>query len=62
MARALSSRRPATPEDLLKFVLVGDPQISPDGKRVVFVRKHTGDKNDTLSDLWAVECDGGRPR
>lgn len=62
MARALSSRRPATPEDLLKFVLVGDPQVSPDGKRVVFVRKHTGDKNNTLSDLWAVESDGGRPR
>ncbi len=33
-----SARKPFTPVDLLHFELVGDPQISPDGTRVAFVR------------------------
>src|SRR5947209_5142193 len=51
-------KRPITKEDLLKFVSVSDPQISPDGSRILFTRKHTNDKNKYISNLYAVDLDG----
>ena len=30
--------RPITEKDLFRFVWIGDPQMSPDGSRVAFVR------------------------
>ncbi len=50
-----SKQRPFTPEDLLKFRFLGDPQISPDGSRILFTRKHAGEKNEFASNLWMVE-------
>lgn len=55
-------KRPVQPEDLLRFVLVSDPQISPDGGKVLFVRKQMGAKNKQESSLWAVDIDTGRER
>lgn len=43
---------PITPEDLTRFVYVGDPQISPDGEVIVFTRKNVGEKNDSITNLW----------
>ena len=57
-----NTKRLITPEDLLKFQLVGDPQISPDGKWIVFAKSHIGDKNDKVTNLWIVSTDGGEPR
>jgi hypothetical protein len=37
-ATAAAQKRPITETDILKFVWVSDPQISPDGSRVAFVR------------------------
>jgi dipeptidyl aminopeptidase/acylaminoacyl peptidase len=56
------SKRLITPEDLLRFHLVSDPQISPDGKSILFTKKHIGDKNSYVSNIWVVSCDGGDPR
>lgn len=58
-----SERRGITPEDLLQFQFVADPQISPDGKAICFVHKRVGEKNAYLTNLWLVETDGkGKPR
>src|SRR4030095_7121015 len=56
--------RPMTIGDLLAAVRVSEPQLSPDGKTVVFVRTTTdvatGKRN---ADLWAVPADGsGAPK
>jgi len=50
--------------DLITAIRVGDPQVSPDGQRVVFVRtttdSATGKRN---ADIWVVAADGsGHPR
>lgn len=51
-------KRPVTPEDLIKFQHVGDPQISPDGSRILFSKKHTNEKNKNISNLFTVDLDG----
>jgi hypothetical protein len=33
-----STRRPLTSRDLLRFYMVNDPQVSPDGTQVAWVR------------------------
>jgi dipeptidyl aminopeptidase/acylaminoacyl peptidase len=54
---------PITPEDLTKFIFTASPQISPDGSRIVFARKHVGEKNEYVTNLWIVTTDGrGSPR
>src|SRR4051812_8792913 len=54
--------RPMTIDDLLAAVRVTDPQLSPDGSRVMFVRTTTdlksGDRN---ADIWTVPADGSGP-
>jgi acylaminoacyl-peptidase len=60
--RSGRSRRPFAPEDLNEFISVATPRIAPDGDRIVLVRKHVGDKNDFVSNLWMVDCDEGDPR
>lgn len=49
-------------KDLLQFVLVADPQISPDGGTILFTRKHVGEKFSSVSNLWTVPATGGEPR
>ena len=39
-ARKSRRKRPITAEDLLRLQTVADPQISPDGRKIVFVKKH----------------------
>ncbi len=52
-------RRAMSITDLLTAIRVGDPQVSPDGRRVLFVRTTTdlssGKRN---ADIWAVPADG----
>ena len=49
-------------DDLIAAVRVTDPQLSPDGSRVMFVRTTTdlksGDRN---ADIWTVPADGSGP-
>ncbi len=55
-----AARRPITDTDLFRFIWIGDPQISPDGSQVVFVRvsvNATENRYDTA--LWIVPVSGG---
>jgi dipeptidyl aminopeptidase/acylaminoacyl peptidase len=61
-ARRRSARKPITPEDLLGMRLVAEPRVTPDGSQVVFVRKHVGEKNEYVSNLWMAGTDGEEPR
>ena len=55
--------RPMTIQDLIGAVRVADPRLSPDGRRVLYLRTTTdleaGRRN---ADIWSVETDGGSPR
>ena len=51
-------KHPITPEDLLNFQIVSDPQISPDGSRILFTKKHTNDKNKGIANLFTVDLEG----
>lgn len=57
--------RAITPEDIVNICEVSDPQISPDGKRVIFVVTEPGDTSKPElprnSDIWIVPADGSKP-
>ncbi len=55
--------RKVVPQDLFRFRLISDPQISPDGSQVAFVvRQSDLEANQTRSTLWVVPTVGGEPR
>src|SRR5262245_34460020 len=57
-----ATRRPITETDLFRFVWVADPQISPDGRRVAFVRVTVNAKKDGYDTaLWVAATDGAEP-
>jgi dipeptidyl aminopeptidase/acylaminoacyl peptidase len=62
VASPAAAARPMTIQDLLTAVRVTDPQLSPDGKLVAFVRTTTdpvtGQRN---ADIWVVPADGAAP-
>ncbi len=54
--------RPFTAEDLHAMQRLSDPQVSPDGSKVVFTVRTTDFENDRgRTDLWLVPVDGGAP-
>jgi dipeptidyl aminopeptidase/acylaminoacyl peptidase len=58
---ALAASRPITETDMFRFTWVADPQISPDGRRVAFVRVTVNDKKDGYDTaIWTVDTEGGR--
>ena len=62
-ASAQSGKRPLQVEDLFRFKRVGDPQISPDGKQVVYVVTAVDlAANKSTSNLWLASTNGGEPR
>jgi dipeptidyl aminopeptidase/acylaminoacyl peptidase len=55
--------RPMTVDDLLAVRTVSDPQVSPDGKWIVYVVAEIDrETQKTNSDLWLVLVAGGEPR
>jgi dipeptidyl aminopeptidase/acylaminoacyl peptidase len=55
-----AAQRPVAAEDLYKLVFVSNPQISPDGSRVVFVASRMNGPKDTYdTDLYLVDTAGG---
>jgi dipeptidyl aminopeptidase/acylaminoacyl peptidase len=60
-SRTATRKRPVRPEDLTRFIGVSDPQISPDGDRVVFVRSHLDDKGKKRTSLWMAPAAGAAP-
>lgn len=58
-----AEKRPMTVDDLLAVKSVTDPQVSPDGKTVVYVVSEVDrDANKSNSSLWLVPVEGGEPR
>ncbi len=51
-------KRPIKAEDLLRIVFVGDPQISPDGDKILFTRKHINEKNKYITNLYSADMEG----
>ena len=56
------TQRSITEADILKFVWIADPQMSPDGKNVAFVRVVVNEKTDDYeTSLYLVPADGSAP-
>lgn len=52
----MARKRPVGIKDLFGVVGVSDPQVSPDGGRVAFVRTEADyEKDEYLSDVWMAE-------
>src|SRR6059036_2671317 len=55
-----AQKRNITEKDLFDFVWIGDPQISPDGSRVAFVRVTVNEKKEGYNtSIWTVPLEGG---
>src|SRR5262249_34210872 len=51
-----------TEKDLFAFPWIGDPQISPDGSRVAYVRVTVNEKKDGYdTSIWVVATNGHEP-
>ena len=49
------TKRSITDKDLFRFQWIGDPQVSPDGSHVAFVRVTVNEKKDNYDTaLWMV--------
>jgi dipeptidyl aminopeptidase/acylaminoacyl peptidase len=61
-ATSAPSPRPITERDLFRFTWIADPQISPDGSRIVYVRVVVDDKKEGYAtSLWIVPANGKQP-
>jgi dipeptidyl aminopeptidase/acylaminoacyl peptidase len=61
-AALVAQKRPITEKDLFSFQWIGDPQISPDGSRVAFVRVVVNDRKDGYdTSIWTVATNGNDP-
>src|ERR1043166_7579510 len=59
---AAAQKRNITEKDLFGFNWIADPQISPDGSRVAFVRVTVNDKRDGYNtSIWTVSTTSGEP-
>lgn len=58
-----SSQRPIQTEDLYIIQLLGDPQISPDGRQILYTMQRVDRKSEKkYTNLWLISTDGGEPR
>jgi dipeptidyl aminopeptidase/acylaminoacyl peptidase len=56
---ALAQKRAITEKDIFQFNWIGDPQVSPDGSRVAFVRVTVNEKKDGYdTSIWSVGING----
>ena len=55
----MSERRKLTVADLHRFVLVGEPQFSADGREILFIRQDASvEDNKNYSTLWLTSTTG----
>src|SRR5262249_9980665 len=56
---AMAQKRSITEKDIFQFNWIGDPQLSPDGSRVAFVKVSVNDKKDGYdTSIWSVSTRG----
>ncbi len=61
-AFAQAQKRSITEKDIFQFNWIGDPQISPDGARVAFVRVTVDEKKTGYeTSIWSVSMKGDEP-
>jgi dipeptidyl aminopeptidase/acylaminoacyl peptidase len=59
-AQSATAARALTPQDIFKLQWSSDPEISPDGKHIVYVRQSADIMNDKLRQtLWLVDVASG---
>ena len=59
-APLFAEKRNITEKDLWDFVWIGDPQVSPDGSRIAFVRVTVNEKKEGYNtSIWSVPVAGG---
>jgi dipeptidyl aminopeptidase/acylaminoacyl peptidase len=59
---AQAQKRSITEKDIFQFNWIGDPQISPDGSRVAFVKVTVNEKKDGYDTaIWSVSMRGNEP-
>ncbi|MDP8979182.1 MAG: S9 family peptidase [Acidobacteriota bacterium] len=62
-AAAFAAKKPMSTTDLFELRTVGDPQISRDGRRVLYVLNWSDTMNDAFySNLWIASADGKEQR
>src|SRR5580658_10301447 len=62
-ARADASVKSLTVQDVFNLQLATDPQVSPDGQRIVYVRQFSDIMTDQRhSNLWMINTDGTNHR
>ena len=62
-AGAEGTGRALTPTDLNMMARISDPQVSPDGRYVVYVQRETDlDGNRGRSDLWLLDLEGANAK
>jgi acylaminoacyl-peptidase len=60
---AQETRQPLAPLDVFEFEYVQEPQISPDGSRILYVRRFSEIMSDrNYTNLWVVDLNGGDHR
>src|SRR5947209_7796798 len=60
---APAQKRSISEKDLFNFVWAGDPQVSPDGSRVAFVRVTVNERKDRYhTAIWTVSSANGESR
>src|SRR6266699_3260516 len=60
IGNVFAQKRNITEKDLWEFVWIGDPQVSPDGSRVAFVRVTVNEKKEGYNtSIWSVPTAGG---
>ena len=58
-----AQKRSITEKDLFNFVWAGDPQVSPDGSRIAFIKVTVNDRKDGYNTtIWMVETASGLTR
>ncbi|MCP4723672.1 MAG: S9 family peptidase, partial [bacterium] len=58
-----AQKRALTHDDLYNIIRLSDPQISPDGNTIAYVRTvYNKPENSSNSDIWLVSINGGDPR
>jgi len=59
LGSSFGQKRNITEKDLWDFVWIGDPQVSPDGSRVAFVRVTVNEKKEGYNtSIWSVPISG----